>query len=313
MSPESINFRRFTTASDVWMFGVCMWEILMLGVKPFQGVKNNDVIGKIENGERLALPPDCPPRLYSLMSQCWCYEPSKRPSFKDIKEVLNEILLEERSAAQETMRRENRRVAAMSWSEDGSNPSLSPPPPKPSRYPQADVTTATVGPQTYIVAQNPEVLAHLMRENENRGVCPSAYTTPASVFNTIAVDFDEPENCDNVTLKTCPIPVQSLQELDPLPPSPSPANVPDVVEHPLPLEESSISNIVTSVPVPVPDLVRTQPVVEGIYDFGGADVKSCAFMKGNHALVHATTTTATTEVATAQQMQVRHLILCLNL
>jgi hypothetical protein len=72
----------------VFISGVCMWEILMLGVKPFQGVKNNDVIGKIENGERLALPQNCPPRLYSLMSQCWAYEPSKRPSFKDIREVL---------------------------------------------------------------------------------------------------------------------------------------------------------------------------------------------------------------------------------
>ena len=43
MAPESINFRRFTTASDVWMFGVCVWEILMLGIKPFHGVKNSDV------------------------------------------------------------------------------------------------------------------------------------------------------------------------------------------------------------------------------------------------------------------------------
>ena len=38
MAPESINFRRFTAASDVWMFGVCMWEILMRGIKPFQVV-----------------------------------------------------------------------------------------------------------------------------------------------------------------------------------------------------------------------------------------------------------------------------------
>uniref|UniRef100_A0A4W6C994 non-specific protein-tyrosine kinase n=1 Tax=Lates calcarifer TaxID=8187 RepID=A0A4W6C994_LATCA len=69
MAPESINFRRFTSASDVWMFGVCMWEILMYGIKPFQGVKNNDVIGRIENGERLAMPPQCPPTLYSLMTK----------------------------------------------------------------------------------------------------------------------------------------------------------------------------------------------------------------------------------------------------
>lgn len=71
--------------------GVCMWEILMLGVKPFQGVKNNEVIRKLENGERLALPNHCPPRLYSLMSQCWSYEPSKRPTFKEIRETLQYV------------------------------------------------------------------------------------------------------------------------------------------------------------------------------------------------------------------------------
>lgn len=121
-----------------------MWEILMLGVKPFQGVKNNEVIRKLENGERLALPNHCPPRLYSLMSLCWSYEPSKRPTFKEIRETLqwvflnllfkkttisvelyfivnllnyhySEILLEEKHQQQETMRRENRRVQAMSW------------------------------------------------------------------------------------------------------------------------------------------------------------------------------------------------------
>ncbi|XP_019755170.2 focal adhesion kinase 1 [Dendroctonus ponderosae] len=190
MSPESINFRRFTTASDVWMFGVCIWEILMLGVKPFQGVKNNDVIGKIENGERLPLPENCPPRLYSLMSQCWSYEPSKRPSFKDIKEILQEILLEERSSQQNTLRRETRRVAAMSWS---SMDDVSPPP-KPSRYPvleSVSIPNAESGspmPQTYIVAQNPEVLAHLMRENENRGITPAMYTVPASLSAQLMSD-----------------------------------------------------------------------------------------------------------------------------
>ncbi|XP_043249664.1 focal adhesion kinase 1 isoform X4 [Colletes gigas] len=167
MAPESINFRRFTTSSDVWMFGVCMWEILMLGVKPFQGVKNNEVIRKLENGERLALPNHCPPRLYSLMSQCWSYEPSKRPTFKEIRETLHEILLEEKHQQQETMKRENRRVQAMSWGADDV------PPPKPSRQPQNTTDqsqlTAAAPVSTYIVAQSPEVLAQLLKDNQTRG------------------------------------------------------------------------------------------------------------------------------------------------
>lgn len=68
--------------------GVCMWEILMHGVKPFQGVKNNDVIGRIENGERLPMPPNCPPTLYSLMTKCWAYDPSRRPRFTELKAQL---------------------------------------------------------------------------------------------------------------------------------------------------------------------------------------------------------------------------------
>ncbi|CAO1301357.1 unnamed protein product [Diamesa serratosioi] len=176
MSPESINFRRFTTASDVWMFAVCTWEILMYGVKPFQGIKNSEVIGKLENGERLALPQNCPPRLYSLMSQCWSYEPHKRPDFKNVKEILKEILLEEKLSDSETMKRENRRIAAMSWGTgDGDDP-----PPKPSRTPMTANNSSNGAPQTYIIAQNPAVLAQLMRENEKRGINASAYTTPAS-------------------------------------------------------------------------------------------------------------------------------------
>ncbi|CAH2246881.1 jg19248 [Pararge aegeria aegeria] len=227
MAPESINFRRFTTASDCWMFGVCMWEILMLGVKPFSGVKNNDVIGKLENGERLALPPRCPPRLYSVMSRCWAYEPSQRPTAHQLKETLFEILQEERNTAWDTMRRENRRVAAASWGDE--------PPPKPSR-PSTNLTAAVEsgGPQTYIVAQSPQVLAQLLRDNPARAD-PHAYTTPASVFNTLAVDFtlhpDQPAPpqaapdppVSDPPLQTRPIPITQLQRLDPV--------VPDITGH----------------------------------------------------------------------------------
>lgn len=92
----------------------------------------------------------------------------------------------------------------------GSTGSDDPPPPKPARFPifgAADSTslasltgtlsgggsinTATPAPTTYIVAQNPEVLVQLLRENESRGISPSVYTTPASAFNTLAVDFEK--------------------------------------------------------------------------------------------------------------------------
>ncbi|XP_035536879.1 protein tyrosine kinase 2aa isoform X2 [Morone saxatilis] len=129
MAPESINFRRFTSASDVWMFGVCMWEILMYGIKPFQGVKNNDVIGRIENGERLAMPPQCPPTLYSLMTKCWSYDPSKRPRFTELKTQLSTILEEEKLQQEERLRMEMRRQITVSWDSGGSDEA----PPKPSR------------------------------------------------------------------------------------------------------------------------------------------------------------------------------------
>ncbi|XP_056900923.1 focal adhesion kinase 1-like isoform X4 [Takifugu flavidus] len=131
MAPESINFRRFTTASDVWMFGVCMWEILMFGIKPFQGVKNNDVIGRIENGERLAMPPQCPPTLYSLMTKCWSYDPSKRPRFTELKTQLSTILEEEKLQQKERNRMEMRRQVTVSWDSGGSDEA----PPKPCRRP----------------------------------------------------------------------------------------------------------------------------------------------------------------------------------
>lgn len=196
-----------------------------------------------------------------------------------------------------------------------------------------------MGPQTYIVAQNPEVLAHLMRENENRIVNPSAYTTPASVFNTIAVDFDQQECSPEMPiLKTCSIPVQSLQELNPLPPASSDETSLQESTTEIPPLDSPNSTvdggefIQNSIPSPdlpraVPELsrvisepvyvqnpivaeqARSQPVVEGIYDFGGANVKSCAFMKGAPAFVQMSN--AVTEMLPAQQMQVGGLlVLC---
>lgn len=101
----------------------------MYGIKPFQGVKNNDVIGRIENGERLAMPPQCPPTLYSLMTKCWSYDPSKRPRFNELKTQLSTILEEEKVQQKERNRMEMRRQVTVSWDSGGSDEA----PPKPSR------------------------------------------------------------------------------------------------------------------------------------------------------------------------------------
>jgi len=72
----------------------------------------------------------------------------------------------------------------------------------------------TALPQTYIIAQNPAVLAKLMMENQKRGINPAAYTTPASVFNTLAVGLDDSKS--NVSLKTTKLPAADLLKLDPI-------------------------------------------------------------------------------------------------
>lgn len=93
MAPESINYRRFTSASDVWMFAVCLWEIFTHGIKPFAELKNSEVIVRLESGERLPPPPEscCSPRLYRLMLNCWSFQPTDRPTFAVLKHLLHEI------------------------------------------------------------------------------------------------------------------------------------------------------------------------------------------------------------------------------
>ncbi|XP_071320886.1 protein-tyrosine kinase 2-beta-like [Trachinotus anak] len=91
MAPESINFRRFTSASDVWMFGVCVWEIFSMAQQPFFWLENGQVINQLETGVRLPKPQLCPPTIYSLLTRCWAYEPHNRPGFSQLVCSLSEI------------------------------------------------------------------------------------------------------------------------------------------------------------------------------------------------------------------------------
>ncbi|XP_070112765.1 protein-tyrosine kinase 2-beta isoform X7 [Equus caballus] len=128
MAPESINFRRFTTASDVWMFAVCMWEILSFGKQPFFWLENKDVIGVLEKGDRLPKPDLCPPILYTLMTRCWDYDPSERPRFTELVCSLSDVYQMEKDI--DTEQERNARYRPPKILEPTA---LQEPPPKPSR------------------------------------------------------------------------------------------------------------------------------------------------------------------------------------
>ncbi|KAM6954010.1 protein tyrosine kinase 2 beta, b [Aplochiton taeniatus] len=128
MAPESINFRRFTTASDVWMFAVCMWEITSRGQQPFFWLENRDVINQLEQGIRLPKPDDCPPALYSLMTRCWSYDPQERPTFTDLVLKISDVHKMEKEQEVERQRDKMRSTKIFDIKINFSEP-----PPKPSR------------------------------------------------------------------------------------------------------------------------------------------------------------------------------------
>ena len=84
MPPESILYGKFTTESDVWSFGVVLWEIYSYGLQPYYGYSNQEVIEMIRSRQLLPCPEDCPSRMYAFMVECWHEVPTRRPPFAEI-------------------------------------------------------------------------------------------------------------------------------------------------------------------------------------------------------------------------------------
>ncbi|XP_065096709.1 tyrosine-protein kinase transmembrane receptor ROR2 isoform X2 [Paramisgurnus dabryanus] len=84
MSPEAISYGKFSTDSDIWSYGVVLWEIFSYGLQPYCGYSNQDVMEMIRNRQVLSCPDDCPAWIYTLMLECWNEFPARRPRFKDI-------------------------------------------------------------------------------------------------------------------------------------------------------------------------------------------------------------------------------------
>ncbi|NXW53405.1 MERTK kinase, partial [Eurystomus gularis] len=89
---ESLADRVYTTKSDVWAFGVTMWEIATRGMTPYPGVQNHEIYEYLFHGQRLKKPEDCLDELYEIMSACWRADPAARPTFSQLKVHLEKLL-----------------------------------------------------------------------------------------------------------------------------------------------------------------------------------------------------------------------------
>ncbi|XP_074022452.1 muscle, skeletal receptor tyrosine-protein kinase isoform X3 [Numenius arquata] len=91
MPPESIFYNRYTTESDVWAYGVVLWEIFSYGMQPYYGMAHEEVIYYVRDGNVLSCPDNCPLELYNLMRLCWSKLPADRPGFASIHRILERM------------------------------------------------------------------------------------------------------------------------------------------------------------------------------------------------------------------------------
>ncbi|XP_029987410.1 ephrin type-B receptor 3b isoform X4 [Sphaeramia orbicularis] len=91
-APEAIAYRKFTSASDVWSYGIVMWEVMSYGERPYWDMSNQDVINAVEQDYRLPPPMDCPTALHQLMLDCWVKERNLRPKFTQIVATLDKLI-----------------------------------------------------------------------------------------------------------------------------------------------------------------------------------------------------------------------------
>ncbi|XP_013381944.1 proto-oncogene tyrosine-protein kinase receptor Ret-like [Lingula anatina] len=94
MAPESLYDHIYTTKSDVWSYGIVLWEIVTLGATPYPGIPPERLFNLLKTGYRMSLPSNCSEELYHIMSRCWAEEPTSRPEFKELENIFDKMLQE---------------------------------------------------------------------------------------------------------------------------------------------------------------------------------------------------------------------------
>ncbi|KAK7073865.1 hypothetical protein SK128_023184, partial [Halocaridina rubra] len=93
MAPEALFHRVYTSQSDVWAFGILLWEIMTLGGTPYPSVPSVEKLFQLlRDGHRMEKPTNCSLEIYMIMRECWRYQPTQRPTFRELVEDLDRIL-----------------------------------------------------------------------------------------------------------------------------------------------------------------------------------------------------------------------------
>ena len=86
LPPESIRFQIYNKPTDVWSFGVLLWEVFSLGECPYSHLGNNEILRELDNGFRLEVPKEVEDDVEDVIYCCWHLEPELRPNFNDLAE-----------------------------------------------------------------------------------------------------------------------------------------------------------------------------------------------------------------------------------
>merc|ERR1719494_326734 len=92
MSPESLFDRVYTHQTDIWSYGILLWEVFTLGGSPYPGLPAEELLDFLQSGKRMPCPQHCPVEMYTIMRDCWLEQPDQRPTFTQLVERVGRIL-----------------------------------------------------------------------------------------------------------------------------------------------------------------------------------------------------------------------------